>query len=153
MGVSGSGKTTIGKLLAEKMKIPFFEGDDFHPMANKEKMKSGIALTDKDRKGWLTAINKSAREEAMKKGAVFACSALKENYRKILAERIYTINWVFLDGSFSTIEKRMKARKNHFMPLSLLQSQFEILEIPSNAIRVNVSKRQEEIVAEILAKI
>jgi len=153
MGVSGAGKTTIGKLLSEKTGLPFFDGDDFHPAANKEKMKAGIALNDEDRKDWLAAINKIAREESVKKGAVIACSALKERYRKILSEGIAGgIHWIFLDGGYDVIERRMKARAGHYMPASLLQSQFDTLEPPAEAIAINIEQSPDEIVTSILKK-
>jgi carbohydrate kinase (thermoresistant glucokinase family) len=151
MGVSGSGKTTIGLQLSAITGIPFFDGDDFHSTSNKEKMKSGIALTDDDREGWLYSINKLAKEEGTKKGAIIACSALKEKYRTILSEGIEkTVHWVFLQGDRSLISERIKTRKNHFMPESLLQSQFDALEIPRNAILIKIDKNPEEIVLDIL---
>ena len=154
MGVSGSGKTTIGKELAEKMDMPFFDGDDFHPIANKEKMRSGIPLTDEDREGWLIAINRKAKEQEKKDGAVIACSALKEKYRKLLSKGISdSVYWVFLQGSFELIKERMQERKEHFMPPSLLASQFDTLEIPKNAIKADISKTPDEIVASIISEI
>src|SRR5688572_29482689 len=135
MGVSGSGKTTIGLQLSEVTGIPFFDADDFHPAANKEKMKSGHPLTDEDRKDWLERINELAREQSMSSGAIIACSALKEKYRETLADGINVpVHWVFLQGSFELVQERLKARKDHFMPASLLQSQFETLEPPHHAI-------------------
>jgi carbohydrate kinase (thermoresistant glucokinase family) len=154
MGVSGSGKTTIGRKLAEKIKMPFFDGDAFHPKSNKEKMKSGIPLTDEDREGWLIAINEKAKEQGKKDGAIFACSALKEKYRSLLSNGISVpMYWVFLQGSFDLIKKRMQKRKGHFMPPSLLASQFDTLEIPENAITVDISNSPDEIVESIFAEI
>jgi gluconokinase len=152
MGVSGSGKTTIGKKLAGDINFPFFDGDDFHPMANKEKMNAGIPLTDEDRAGWLILMNELARDQ--KEGAVIACSALKEIYRKILAEGVtISIHWIFLQGSFELIQKRLKERKDHFMPAALLSSQFDTLEPPANCITIDISKTPEEIIQMILSGI
>ncbi len=154
MGVSGSGKTTIGKKLSEKINMPFFDGDDFHPIANKEKMRSGIPLTDEDREGWLIRLNEKAKEESKKNGAIIACSALKEKYRTILSGGISVpVYWVFLQGSFDLIKKRMQERKGHFMPPSLLASQFDALEIPENAITVDISKSPGEIVESIFSEV
>jgi carbohydrate kinase (thermoresistant glucokinase family) len=149
MGVSGSGKTTIGELLAEKTGIPFFDADDFHSQANKEKMKTGHPLTDEDRKDWLQKINKLAIEQLKKNGAIIACSALKEEYRQTLCKGIEKPLWVFLNGSYKVIYERIKNRKGHYMPASLLQSQFESLEIPVGAFTINIEKEPGEIVALI----
>lgn len=154
MGVSGSGKTTIGKKLAKKTGFPFFDGDDFHSQANKEKMNQSIPLTDEDRQGWLIAMNNAARAQAKKEGAVFACSALKEKYRAILSSGITTpLYWVFLRGSFELIKKRMDERKDHFMPASLLSSQFDALEIPTNSIAVDISMDPDQIVETIISQL
>lgn len=154
MGVSGSGKTTIGQKLSGASGIPFFDADDFHPPANKEKMKAGHPLNDDDRKDWLVRINELAKDQSQQKGAIIACSALKEKYRYVLSEKIETpVHWVLLQGDFGLIQKRMEARKGHYMPPSLLQSQFETLEPPANAIVVNIENDPEEIVADILRQI
>lgn len=152
MGVSGSGKTTIGKRLSDKINFSFFDGDDFHSLANKEKMKAGIPLTDEDRAGWLLSINKFAKGK--KEGAIIACSALKEKYRKTLGDGFaIPVYWVFLQGSFELIQKRMKERKDHFMPTGLLSSQFDTLEPPANSIIIDISKTPEEIVETIISTI
>ena len=154
MGVSGSGKTTIGKKLSAKIKIPFFDADDFHSEANKEKMHKGIPLTDEDRTGWLKRINELAREQSKKNGAVIGCSALKEKYRIALSQAISVpLYWVFLQGSYDLIKKRMDERKGHFMPPELLRSQFNTLEVPKDAIVIDISKDPDEIVEMILARI
>lgn len=151
MGVSGSGKTTIGLRLSEGIGIPFFDADDFHPAANKEKMKAGKPLEDADRQGWLESLNALAKNEGKKAGAIIACSALKERYRDILAAGITVpVHWIFLEGNFSLIQERMKARKEHFMPPALLQSQFETLEQPHDAIVADIAKSPAEIVDDII---
>lgn len=150
MGVSGCGKSTIGKLLASKLNIPFFDGDDYHPKANVKKMASGNPLNDKDRQGWLDSLNRLSKEHH-KTGAVTACSALKKSYRKILEKDVsnQTI-FVYLKGSFDEISERLQARKDHFMPPGLLRSQFKTLEEPDTAITVSISKTPEEIVTEVI---
>src|SRR5882724_4089288 len=154
MGVSGSGKTTSGKLLSEKISIPFFDADEFHSTANKEKMKTGKPLTDEDRSGWLITLNQLAREQQEKQGAIIACSALKEKYRKILSAGIAApVIWVFLQGNYELILERMKTRTGHFMPPEMLSSQFETLETPSKAITVDVAGSPEKIVATVISKI
>jgi len=154
MGVSGSGKTTIGKKLAARIGLPFFDGDDFHPPSNKERMTLGIPLTDEDRKEWLTNMNALAKEQMKKEGAVVACSALKEKYRTILSSGItIPLYWVLLQGSFELIKKRMDERRDHFMPASLLASQFDALEIPRNCIVIDISAGPGEIVDTIISQI
>jgi carbohydrate kinase (thermoresistant glucokinase family) len=151
MGVSGSGKTTIGKKLSSKTGLPFFDADDFHPPANKEKMKAGIALTDDDRQDWLLQLNLLAKRESMNEGAIIACSALKEKYRQQLTEDVHSpVHWVFLQGSYKVINERLKARTDHYMSATLLQSQFDILEIPAGVIVVNIENEPDKIVKEIL---
>lgn len=150
MGVSGSGKTTIGNLLSKQTGIPFFDADDIHSIANKEKMKAGKPLTDEDRKDWLLEINKLAQKQTKLKGAVIACSALKEKYRAALSSKIADPVWVFLQGNYDLIHQRMKKRTDHYMPAQLLSSQIETLEIPVNALTINVKLEPEIIVAEIV---
>ena len=150
MGVSGSGKTTIGKLLSEKSALPFFDADDFHPPANKEKMKAGHPLTDDDRKEWLLQLNSIAIEQSRLKGAVIACSALKEKYRVILSNGILKPAWIFLKGDYDLIRGRM-AHRDHYMPVTLLRSQFDDLEIPSSAFVADIKDPPAKIVELILA--
>lgn len=151
MGVSGSGKTTIGKLLSQKTGISFFDADDFHPQANIEKMKAGQALNDEDRVVWLEQLHDLAKLQAKGNGAIIACSALKEKYRIVLGDGITKPVWIFLEGNYETISERMKNRPSHFMPASLLQSQLESLEIPLNALRISVENSPAAIV-EIISK-
>lgn len=150
MGVSGCGKSTIGELLASKLKIPFFDGDDFHPETNITKMAKGIPLNDKDRKDWLQSLNELATKNK-DKGAVIACSALKETYRTQLRKDLGDkMAFVYLSGSFNDILTRLKKRKNHYMPVDLLRSQFDILEVPKDAISVSILLPPEEIVSKII---
>jgi carbohydrate kinase (thermoresistant glucokinase family) len=153
MGVSGSGKTTVGKLLSQKIQLPFFDADDFHPPANKEKMRSGQPLTDEDREAWLQNIHALAIEQMQMNGAVIACSALKEKYRTVLNEGIEQPQWIFLQGSYEMIYERMANRKDHYMPASLLRSQFDNLEIPDTAVTVDIERGPEEIVELISFRI
>ena len=154
MGVAGSGKTTIGKILASRLSLPFFDADDYHSPENKEKMKAGVALSDSDRKGWLATINLIAVENSQTSGAVIACSALKDSYRILLENGITTaVKWVWLQGDYNLIRERMESRKNHYMPPSLLLSQFQTLEAPSNAIVINIEKSPEEISSEVIEEL
>jgi carbohydrate kinase (thermoresistant glucokinase family) len=153
MGVSGCGKTTVGQLLSAKTAIPFFDADDFHSISNKEKMKQGHPLTDADRAEWLQQLNQLAIEQVPLKGAIIACSALKEKYRVVLSTGIDTCEWVFLQGNFAEIYERLKKRAQHFMPAALLQSQFDSLEVPENAFTVDIKNDAETIVALILLRL
>lgn len=150
MGVSGSGKSTVGKLLSQTLGVPFFDGDDFHPKENVAKMASGHPLNDEDRKGWLEALNQQAKSQ-LATGAVIGCSALKEKYRKMLEDGLEGhVVWVYLEGSYDFIMERMSKRTDHFMPPSLLKSQFEALEPPKNALTLSIAKSPEAIVAEVM---
>jgi gluconokinase len=149
MGVSGSGKTTIGTLLASELGWEYLEADDFHPKANIEKMRRGIPLDDADREPWLTAIA-NALEARVRSGtnAVVACSALRHAYRKRL--RVSPdVHFVYLKGTFEEIEERLGDRRGHFFSPDLLESQFEALEEPSDALVVDISNPPEAIVRQI----
>jgi len=132
MGVAGSGKTTLAARLAEKLGIPFVEGDSLHPAANVKKMAGGIPLTDDDRWPWLEAIGERMEVERVTgHGVVVACSALKRTYRDCLRRKVHSrVQFILLDGSRELIGARMKKRKGHFMPPALLDSQFATLERP-----------------------
>jgi 6-phosphogluconate dehydrogenase len=152
MGVSGVGKSTIGILLSEKLNVPFFDGDDFHPEENILKMSRGEPLNDDDRLGWLQTLNKLAIKQLANKGCVIVCSALKEKYRDILNTDIKeSAEWVFLNGSFEQIKQRINDRKGHFMSSDLLKSQFDILEAPKNAIEIDINLSPNNIV-EMISK-
>ena len=153
-GVSGSGKTTIGKLLAQQLNWPFYEGDDFHPEANIQKMESGQALNDEDRLPWLQSLRKLVEELiAEKESAVLSCSALKESYRKILSDGLNEVRFVYLKASYEQIYPRIASRKGHFMPPELLKSQFETLEPPNDAIVVDGTLPPDVIAALIIKQL
>lgn len=150
MGVSGCGKTTVGRILSEQTGIPFYDADDFHPQANIDKMSRGEALTDADRASWLQTLSDHLQGWKGKGGAILACSALKEKYRKILSQNLENYTWVVLTGSFGLIYDRMRLRKDHYMGASLLQSQFDILEIPDYGVHIDIKLAPEEIVEKII---
>jgi gluconokinase len=141
MGVSGSGKTTIGRLLADELRWPFYEGDDFHPSANIQKMTHGMALTDEDRSGWLDALSQLIRQLGGEgRSAVIACSALKQAYRDALVGKNTDVRCVYLKGSRDLIRERMERRHGHYMKADLLESQFDILEEPVQAVVVDITE-------------
>jgi len=156
MGVSGTGKTTLGRALAEASGGIFRDGDDFHPPENKARMAAGVPLGDSDRRGWLAAIAACLAEHARHDEAsplFIACSALKRDYRARLRKGDAHLRFLFLHGDTSLIERRLKMRKGHFMSASLLHSQLEILEFPQNAIDIPIDqpvKRQVQIALNAL---
>jgi gluconokinase len=155
MGVSGTGKTTVGKVLAAMLGWDFIEGDEYHPIVNVEKMRAGIPLTDDDRRPWLRSLRQRI-EEACKQGEniVLACSALKREYRQYLERHdLECVYYVFLHGSGELISRRLAERKGHFMNPNLLQSQFEALEVPEGTLQVDIAPSPEEIAAEIRRKL
>ncbi|MHC4264529.1 MAG: gluconokinase [Planctomycetota bacterium] len=152
MGICSCGKTLIGQMLAEKLGLGFYDADNFHPQSNIEKMKSKISLDDNDRLPWLEAMAEQMPNWEQKGGAVLACSALKESYREVLRAGD-DVKFVFLKGTKDIILDRMKNRKEHFMPTSLIESQLETLEEPKAAITVDIAKVPEEIVNEIVYKL
>jgi gluconokinase len=154
MGVSGSGKTTIGKALAKRAGFHFYDGDDFHSKENISKMAEGIPLKDEDRMTWLLALAETIQNDNQNhKSSVIACSALKEKYRKILRIDSSDVKFVYLRGTFDLIHSRMQARSSHYMKPEMLKSQFEILEEPENALVEDVSLTPGEIVEDILEKL
>ncbi len=152
MGVSGSGKTTVGEAVAERLGWTFYDGDNFHPKENVAKMSSGTPLTDKDREPWLETLNQLiAKNLEEKKSLVVACSALKETYRQHLARgHEEQTKFVYLEGDFETIYTRMQTRQ-HFMKPAMLKSQFETLEKPINAMVIDIRQSEDEVVDDILA--
>jgi len=153
MGVSGCGKTSVGELLSKKLNIPFYDGDNFHPKENIEKMKNNIPLTDKDRLPWLKKLSKNITSWKKNEGAILACSALKESYRKILNADKNTDYWVVLNGDYQLICDRISKRKNHFMKSDLLKSQIETLEVPNYGLYIDISISLPEIVNTITQNI
>lgn len=151
MGVSGSGKTTVATLFAQKTGATFYEGDDFHPPENVEKMSRGIPLTDGDRKKWLLSLRGIVtRSLGENQFTVITCSALKMAYRDLLQSGDPRLKFVFLTGPREVIEKRLKARRGHFMPAALLESQLATLEPPANALTFSCEKPPEEIVTTLI---
>jgi carbohydrate kinase (thermoresistant glucokinase family) len=154
MGVSGSGKTLIGCLLAKRLNLPFYDADDFHPQQNIKKMQAGIPLTDKDRGPWLEAICAQIPLWQARGGAVLACSALKERYRwRLRRAGAGEMLVIHLTGSPELIGGRMRQRTHPFFSPRLLYSQFETLEKPDRAITVSVTGRPQQIVREILGRL
>ena len=155
MGVSGSGKSTVGKLLSDRLNCQFFEGDDFHSDSNIEKMSSGKALNDADRLPWLLKLqNLIAERTKENKSGVLACSALKEKYRQIITgQNSHNVRWIYLCGDYQTIGDRIKQRQDHFFDLKLLCSQFEILEEPKNVLTIDIDMEIEAIVNKIMQQL
>lgn len=156
MGVSGSGKTTIGERLAERMGAVFADADDYHPAANKEKMAAGHPLNDEDRQPWLEILNRLMLgwyDEGT--SGVLACSALKQKYRDTLSQGVpgEGIRFVWLDGSAELISERLEARHHEFMNPNLLQSQFKTLEPPADALRIVNDRAPDEVVSGILERL
>jgi gluconokinase len=157
IGISGSGKTSISKMLAAQLNIDFIEGDDLHPQENIDKMKNGIALTDADRLPWLSIIKKKIATKIIKQESfVLSCSALKVSYRDILREA-GDIKFLFLKVDEKEVSQRLEHREGHFMPKSLIHSQIETLESPkeneNDILIIDASKNTSEVLEECLKKI
>ena len=146
MGVSGVGKTTIGEALARELGWRYIDADDYHPAANVAKMAAGTPLQDEDRWPWLDKLNSVLKKET---NAVLGCSALKERYRERLTAGLKESRIVYLDGDFELLRRRAEGRKHRYMPASLLQSQFDALEPPRDAIEIDVAQPVEACVAQI----
>jgi gluconokinase len=156
MGVSGCGKTTIGEMLAKRLKCDFADADSFHSQANKDKMHKGIPLTDEDRWPWLAAIRASIEEkQADGTTHVYACSALKRVYRDILRDGDQDVTFVYLKGTPELLRERIKTRTGHFFDPALLQSQLDTLEPPGpdEAIEVDIVLTPELIVDKVLEEL
>ncbi len=154
MGVSGSGKSTVGRALAGALGWEFYDGDDFMPAVNVAKMASGTPLTDGDRFPWLDFLqNLIAEKTASGESLVLACSSLKEIYRERLRQSSPNIIFVHLTGDYDLLKFRLEARPGHFMKAGMLESQFETLEVPKNAIVVDVAGSVDEIVEDILKQL
>ena len=152
-GVSGCGKSLIGKKLAEDLKYEFIEGDDFHSNENIEKMKKNIPLNDNDREIWLKDINSEINRVKIK-NIVVACSALKESYRQALIDGVDAdIDWFCLKGNFNLIKKRLDSREVHFFKSDLLDSQFNIIEYPDYCKFIDITKSPDIIVEKIKSKL
>ena len=149
IGVSGCGKSTIAKKLSESLDLPYYDADDFHPKANIDKMSAGQPLNDEDRAPWLAMLSSNLQKWEKEGGAILACSALKEKYRKILSQGLDNCTWIILEGSYELILDRMQKRKGHYMGGEMLRSQFEAFEVPSYGIHIDIQKSPEEIIAKL----
>jgi gluconokinase len=153
MGVSGSGKSTVGLALAERLNWSFADTDDYHPASNREKMARGEALDDSDRQPWLESLHELLAQYGLQhRPVVLACSALKATYREVLTRDLAGVRVVFLQGSRELIAERIRQR-THFMSLTLLESQLATLEPPSDAVVVEVDQPVQSLILEIESKL
>jgi gluconokinase len=155
MGVSGSGKTTVGQALAARLGWPFEDADDLHPAANVEKMRRGIALTDEDREPWVRAVSRAIHDHVARgQDAVLACSALRKRHRDVMRAHVDAerLRFVYLRGTYEEIDRRLRARVGHFMPESLLKSQLDAMEepAPGEALVVDIAPPVPAIVEAIV---
>ncbi len=150
MGVSGSGKTTVGQLLAKGLNWRFYEGDDFHPKTNVNKMSQRIALTDEDRAPWLAALDHLIQDLIQEtQSAVITCSGLKQAYRDFLEANRNQVVFVYLKGSYDLIRERLLSRKGHFMNSDLLRSQFATIDEPQDVLTVDIPEKINVIIDQI----
>ena len=151
MGVSGSGKTTVGRELAQALSLPFYDADDFHSVANVEKMSHGTPLTDEDRHDWLAAMAAGITKWEKTGGAVLACSALKEKYRAVLqAAAAQAVLWVVLEGSKDLLVSRMRGRSGHYMKEQMLNSQLADYESPTYGLHLSIEASPQELVRQVV---
>lgn len=154
MGVSGSGKTTIGKKLSQKVGWEYIEGDEHHPAVNIHKMSNGIPLDDNDRFPWLMKLHDIISEYISREDSlVLSCSALKEKYRRILTKENSAAVFVYLRGSYDVIHSRMQTRRGHYMKQDMLKSQFDALEEPADAICIDIDRDVDSIVQDIIDRL
>jgi gluconokinase len=154
MGVSGAGKTAVGKRLAERQNWPFVDGDDLHPPDNLRKMAAGVPLTDQDRLPWLSRVREVIREHAETgSSAIIACSALKRSYRRLLLEGQPDAKLVYLRGEPELLRRRLPERRGHFFDPGLLSSQLETLEEPANAVVVDIDADLETVTDRVVAAV
>jgi gluconokinase len=154
MGVSGSGKTSVGERLAEHLGWPFYDGDDFHPPENVAKMTRGEPLDDGDRTGWLAALHDLlATNLAEGRSLILACSALRGKYRDQLKGGLRGVGFVYLRGNYDLILHRMQRRTGHYMKAEMLRSQFEVLEEPEDALIIDIDQKIDTIVDQIIDEI
>jgi carbohydrate kinase (thermoresistant glucokinase family) len=152
MGVSGAGKSTLGAALASRLGWPFLEADDFHPPANVAKMRRGTPLDDADRAPWLARVHQALAAIDRRGGdAVLACSALKARHRALLGAGLRAIRFVHLHGPDAVLNRRLRQRRQHFMPAALLDSQLATLEVPDDALLVDIQQPTEAQVAAVIA--
>ena len=154
MGVAGSGKTTIGRRLADQLGWRYHEADDFHSAGNKDKMGRGIPLDDYDRAPWLAAI-RAAMDDSLAAGrsAVFTCSGLKEKYRRVLLDGAPSVSLVYLACDIETSLARVGRRQGHYMKADMVKSQFEALEVPADALTIDTRLPPDKILAEITQRL
>lgn len=153
MGVSGSGKTTIGQALAQRLDWDFFDADDFHPAENIFKMRNGIPLTDEDRAPWLAALHRVLISTlAAGRHPILACSALKEKYRAELLQGLNGMETIYLKGTYDLIWSRMSSREGHYMRPEMLRSQFTALEEPQDVFTLDIAMTVEDLVDKIVAR-
>ena len=152
MGVTGSGKTTVGKALAERLGWDFFDGDDYHSIENIQKMSRGIPLTDEDRADWLNTLAGLIHQQLEKlEPGILACSALKQRYRRRLAAAGDAVSFVYLKGNPDIIRNRVKTRHDHYMRVEMVESQFAALEEPAGGLVLNIEQPVYDLVEEIIA--
>lgn len=153
MGVTGSGKTVVGRRLADRLGLPFHDADDFHPAENVARMSAGQPLTDEERYPWLENLASHLVDWDAGGGAVLACSALKQSYRNILRQGSPDLQFVYLKAAPALVRERIERRTDHYMPAELVDSQFEILEEPEEAIEVDAALELEQVVDHIMTRL